>query len=236
MNLIKGDIHKIIKTLKDNTFDLLYTNPPFSMTNASWDKELIWNELWKDIWRVLKPNGVVVLHSTQRFTIRLCASQIKYFKYKWIWKKNNITNFFHAKKQPLRVCEDICVFYKKTGTYNPQMIGSEFHKKRLVKYGGNQEYYGKDKKHKDNWGTETTKGGHKGRYPKDILTFNIKKSKKNENDASTRPIELVEYIIKTYSNENDNVLDITCYDAITGKVCEKLNRQYTGIDLNLKIN
>ena len=98
MNIITGDIHDVIKNLPSNTFDLLYTDPPFSMTKASWDKDLRWNELWTDIWRVLKPKGIVVLHSTQRFTIRLCSSQLKYFRYKWIWEKNRVTNFFIAKK------------------------------------------------------------------------------------------------------------------------------------------
>jgi len=231
MNIIKGDIHEEIKKLKDNTFDILYTDPPYAMTQAKWDTPLKWNELWNDIWRVLKPNGVVILHSTQRFTIELGSTQLKHFKYKYVWKKNIATNFFLCKKQPLRIIEDILIFYKKNGTYNPQMVGDEFHEKRNVKFGGKQGYYGKEGNNKKN--EYNKEEGHKGRYPNDLLEYDIRKGK---GGASTRPDELVEFIIKTYTNENDNILDITCYDALTGKIAKKLNRNYTGIDLAPSIN
>ena len=234
MNIIKGDIHTIIKTLPSDHFNLLYTDPPFAMTGAKWDKELRWDELWKDIWRVLKPNGIVVLHSTQIFTHLLVASQIKHFKYNWVWKKNIATNFFLAKKQPLRIHEDICVFYKKPGTYNPQMIGDDFHQKRNVVYGGSEKYYG-ERKEKEN--KYTNEGGHKGRFPQTLLDFPIRKAKKTDkNKASTRCDEMVDYFIKTYSNEKDNILDITCYDALSGKRAVLLNRNYTGIDINPQLN
>ena len=234
MELIQGDIHEVIKSLPSNKYDLLYTDPPFnSLTGAKWDKVLNWEDLWEDIWRVLKPNGVVVLHSTQRFTIQLCASQIKHFKYKYTWKKNIATNFLCTKYQPLRICEDICVFYKKAGIYNPQMIGNEFYKKRNVKYGGENKYWGECKT-KDN--VITDEGGHIGRFPNDLLEFNIDKAKGQENNAGTRSSDLIDFILKTYSNENSEVLDITCYDARSGLRCMNLNRNYTGIDLEIKKN
>tara|TARA_R100001369_G_scaffold44540_1_gene70654 strand:- start:1059 stop:1760 length:702 start_codon:yes stop_codon:yes gene_type:complete len=233
MELIEGDIHDIIKTLPSNKYDLLYTNPPFnSLTRAKWDNVLNWEELWEDIWRVLKPNGVVVLHATQRFTIELASTQIKYFKYKYVWKKSNSTNFLCSKYQPLRICEDICVFYKKAGIYNPQMIGDKFQKKRNVKYGGANEYWGECKTESN---IITDDGGHIGKFPNDLLEFKIDKSERHEKNAGTRSIELIDFILKTYSNENSEVLDITCYDARTGIRCMKLNRHYTGIDLNIKI-
>lgn len=235
MNIIKGDIHNIIKTLPSNTYDLLYSNPPFSMTGAKWDKTIRFEELWTDIWRILKPNGAVILHSTQYFTHKLVSTQLEHFKYNYVWLKNIATNFFLAKKQPLRITEDICVFYKKQPTYNPQMKGNTFHKKRVVKYGGKCEYYGNDKKHKTSWGYETENGGHKGRYPNTLLEYPIRKSKASENNASTRTDEMVDFFIKTYTNEEDHILDITCYDALTGKRAKKLNRNYTGIDLEPKI-
>ena len=233
MSYIEGDIHDVIKTLDTDSFDLLYTNPPFGITGASWDKGLRWEELWDDIWRVLKPNGVVVLHSSMPFTFDLVASQRQDFKYIYVWKKNIATNFFLAKKQPLRIHEDICIFYKNQPTYNPQMKGKEFHKKRNVIYGGQDKYYGECKV-KDGWGEETDEGGHKGRYPNTFLEYPIRKSKKKDkNTASTRPDELVDFFIKTYSNEGDNILDITCYDGLTGKRCQILNRNYLGIDKNI---
>ena len=235
MSYIEGDIHEKIKTLDTDSFDLLYTNPPFGITGASWDKGLRWEELWEDIWRVLKPNGVVVLHSSMPFTFDLVSSQRQFFKYNYVWKKNIATNFFLAKKQPLRIHEDICVFYQNQPTYNPQMKGKEFHKKRNVIYGGQDKYYGECKV-KDGWGEETDEGGHKGRYPNTLLEYPIRKSKKKDkNTASTRPDELVDFFIKTYSNEGDNILDITCYDGLTGKRCQLLNRNYLGIDKNIQI-
>ena len=202
------------------------------MTGCKWDKGLKWDNLWDDIWRVLKPDGIVILHSTQFFTHRLVASQLKHFKYNYVWIKNRVTNFFLAKKQPLRIHEDVCVFYKKHGTYNPQMVGNKFFKKRVVMYGGKEEYYGKDKKHKDNWGKETIEGGHTGKYPNTLLKYPVRKNKKGEINASTRCDKMVDYFIKTYTNPLDHILDITCYDALCGKRAILLNRKYTGVDIN----
>ena len=110
------------------------------------------------------------------------------------------------------------------------MVGNELRMKRNVKFGGKQEYYGEDTKHKDgNWGEETEEGAHRGRYPTDTMEFPIRKGR---GGAGTRSEEMVEYIVKTYSNEGQSVLDITCYDAITGHVCKRLGRKYVGIDLN----
>lgn len=230
MDLIEGDIHEVIKTLEDNSIDCIYTNPPFAITGAKWDQGLDWDNLWDDLWRVLKDDGCIVLHSSMPFTFDLVSSQRKYFKYNYVWKKNIATNFFLSKKQPLRIHEDICVFYKKQPTYNPQMIGDEFHKKRNVIYGGQDKYYGECKV-KEN--IETEEGGHSGRYPNTYLEYPIRKSKKTDkNTASTRPDELVDFFIKTYTNEGDKVLDITCYDGLTGKRCDILKREYTGIDLD----
>ena len=234
MNIIQGDIHDVIKTLDSDSIDCIYTDPPFAITNASWDKSLNWDILWDEMWRVLKPNGSVVLHSSMPFTFDLVASQRKYFKYNYVWRKNIATNFFLAKKQPLRIHEDICVFYKKQPTYNPQMVGNDFHKKRNVIFGGQNKYYGECKVSEN---IETNEGGHNGRFPNTLLEYPIRKAKKNDkNSASTRTDELVDFFIRTYTNEKDTILDLTCYDGLTGKRCEVLNRNYIGVDLNPIIN
>ena len=228
--IITGDIHEVIKSIPADSIDLIYTDPPFSITGASWDQGLRWEELWEDIWRVLKDNGSVVLHSSMPFTFDLVNSQRQYFKYHYVWKKNIATNFFLAKKQPLRIHEEICVFYKKQPTYNPQMKGDDFHKKRNVIYRGQDKYYGECKVEKN---IETKEGGHKGRFPNTFLEYPIRKSKKGDkNTASTRPDEIVDFFIKTYTNENDTILDLTCYDGLTGRRAELLNREYIGVDLN----
>ena len=230
MGIIQGDIHVVIKGIPDNYFDCIYTDPPFSITGAKWDQNLKWDELWDEMWRVLKPNGVVILHCSMPFTFDLVSSQRKHFKYHYIWKKNIATNFFLAKKQPLRIHEEVCVFYKKQPTYNPQMVGDTFHKKRNVIYGGQDKYYGECRVTEN---IETEEGGHQGRYPNTFLEYPIRKSKKGDkNTASTRPDELVDFFIKTYTNEGDKILDLTCYDGLTGRRADILNRDYLGVDLN----
>ncbi len=127
MTYIFGDIHDVIKSIETDTIDLIYTNPPYGTTENKWDKSLDWDALWPDIWRILKPNGVVIIHASKPFTYKLIQSQTP--KYHYTWKKNISTNFFHAKKQPLRQIEEILIFYKNRHTYNPQMIGNEFKNK-----------------------------------------------------------------------------------------------------------
>lgn len=112
------------------------------------------------------------------------------------------------------------------------MVGNKFYKKRNVKYGGENEYWGKCETEKN---VVTSEGGHYGKYPDDLLEFNIDKSNTKDKNAGTRSTELIDYILKTYSNENSEVLDITCHDARTGVRCLKLNRRYTGVDLNIVI-
>jgi len=221
---IQGDIHEVIKTLDKDSIDFIYTDPPFSTTKAKWDKPLKWDELFPEMWRVLKPNGIIALHSAIPFTYEL----LKYEKpkYNYNWKKNNSTGFLTSKYQPLRIMEEIFIYYKKRGTYNPQMIGDKYVPKRNVKYGGKNGYWGEDGKDKDN---EYIKDeGHKGKYPTTFLEYPILKGKGN---GITRPDEMIDYFIKTYSNENDFILDMTCHNEIVGKRCELLKRNYIGIDV-----
>ena len=120
---VQGDIHKEILQINDNIVNLIYTSPPYGITEAEWDKPLDWDMLFPEMWRVLKPNGIIVLHASMPFTYEL----LKYDKpkYHYTWKKSQGTNFFKAKLQPIRITEEIFVYYKKPGTYNPQMIGNE---------------------------------------------------------------------------------------------------------------
>ena len=219
---IQGDIHDVIKTLEDNTIDFIYTDPPFATTKATWDSSLDWENLFKDMWRVLKPKGIIALHSAMPFTYEL----IKYEKpkYHYTWLKNNSTGFLTAKYQPLRNIEEIFIYYKKSGTYNPQMIGDKFTQKRNVKYGGQNGYWGKEGIDKKNEYIECE--GHKGKYPTTLLEYPIIKSHKN-----MKPYNLQEYFIKTYSNEGDTILDMCCNTNQLGNICKSLNRNFIGVDL-----
>lgn len=215
---IQGDIHKVIKEIKDNSIDLIYTNPPFGTTQKKWDTPLDWKNLWIDIWRVVKPNGIVVLHSAKPFSYKLIPTQMP--KYNYTWVKNNSTNFFHAKKQPLRKCEEVYVYYKNTPCiYNPQMKGNTKYKNT---FSGKSTYYGThiDGKKK------APKGHHIGKYPTDLLEFKIK-----VRGGKTIPNEMIEFFIKTYSNEGDTVLDMTTHNTVVGDVVTSLGRNFIGVDL-----
>ena len=184
--------------------------------------------LFTEMWRVLKPNGIIVLHASMPFTYEL----LKYEKpkYHYIWKKSQATNFFKAKLQPLRITEEIFVYYKKPGTYNPQMIGNEIRKKRYVKVGGEkQKYFGvRNNIEKTHFSPNEY---HKGKYPNTFLEYPTRK----DGSGITRPDELIDFFIKTYSNESDNILDLTCCNNYVGDRCKLLNRNYLGIDINLSL-
>lgn len=216
---IIGDIHDEIKKLDDNSIDLIYTNPPFGTTNKPWDKPLNWEFLFPEMDRVLKSNGVILLHCSKPFTYELIRHRIPKYHYTWI--KNNPTNFLQAKKQPLRQCEEILVYYKKNHTYNPQMEGTE-EKTYSRNHSKQGSYY--NIKHVDH--TTTVKG----RYPKDFLgcftRILQKKSPKSIDDAITKKM------ILTYSNENDMILDMTCCSKDNGNIANELKRNYIGIDIS----
>ena len=224
---IQGDIHNEILQLNDNVVELIYTSPPFAITEAEWDKPLDWENLFPEMWRVLKPNGIIVLHASMPFTYEL----LKYEKpkYHYIWKKSQGTNFFKAKLQPIRITEEIFVYYKKPGTYNPQMIGNEWIPKRMLKHTSGQKYFGTRNNIKKSYTHETE--GHIGKYPNTFLEYPTRK----DGSGITRPDELIDFFIKTYSNEGDNILDMTCCNNYVGDRCKLLNRNYLGIDINLSL-
>ena len=223
LSYIQGDIHNVIKQLEDNSIDFIYTDPPFAITEAKWDTPLKWEELFKEMWRVLKPDGIIVLYASMPFTYEL----LKYEKprYHYSWLKNNSTGFFQAKFQPLRCMEEIFVYYKKRGVYNPQMTGDTYHKKEIIKHTTGNKYFGSRDNIDKSYTSKTE--GHTGRYPTTFKNWKIRRGK----SGVTRTDEQIDYFIKTYSNENDNVLDMTCCSRFVGDRCKVLNRNYIGVDL-----
>ena len=226
---IEGDIHEVIKTLENNSIDFIYTDPPFnSQTQAKWDTSLNWKELFSEMWRVLKPNGIICLYGSIPFTYELLKYERP--KYHYSWKKSNCTGFFSAKYQPLRHMEEIFIYYKKRGTYNPQMEGNTYYKKSKGGVGSKTNPY---------WGEKAQSGiywkegeGHTGKYPTTFKDWNIRRDK----TGITRDDEQIDYFIKTYSNENDTILDMTCHNNYVGDRCKLLNRNYIGVDIDLKLN
>jgi len=224
IKLYNGDCLDVIKKLSDKSINFIYFNPPFGTTNCDYDKPLNWTELWTELWRVLKKDGCIAIHSSQPFTFDLICSQRKNLKYVWYWNKLCVpTGHLFAKHQPMRMIEEICIFYKKKGTYNPQMIKRE---NDLIKEErpNTSHYYGKKMK-------KTVEGKtYTHRYPTHLLEF-----KRRHHSFSTRPDDLIDYFIKTYSNENDTILDLTCSDGQTMLGCKRLKRKYIGVDLDINM-
>jgi len=223
---IEGDIHQVIETLEDNSIDFIYTDPPFGTTKAEWDKGLDWSNLFPQMWRVLKPTGIICLYASMPFTYELL--QYEKPKYHYTWIKSNSTGFLTAKYQPLRKNEEIFIYYKKRGTYNPQMEGTKFYPKRNVQIGSQKHTYWGVRKETKN--IITKEEGHTGTYPTTYKDWKIRK----DHTGITRTDDQMDYFIKTYSNEGDTILDMTCCEDYLGNRCETLQRNYIGIDLNIK--
>ena len=216
MELVVSDNLEYIKKLENNSINFIYFDPPFSITEASYDKSLNWKELWVEMWRVLKVCGVIAIHSSQPFTFDLVSSQRNHFKYCWYWNKHNKTGHLFSKKQPLRCVEEICIFYK----YNKYYPQTTLKDKPRITNNTPGLYYSK---------TQNKKYICKYNYPNHLLDY---PRRKHKNGYSTRPDELCEYIIKTYTDNNDLVLDLTCSDGQGGKACKKLGRRYIGVDIS----
>lgn len=211
------------------TVDLILCDLPYGTTQCSWDTVIPFEDLWNCYNRVLKKNGIVVLFCNGQFTIDLILSNRKDFKYKLIWKKNVPTGMSSAKYRPMKYYEEICVFYKEKGTYNPQM------KERIG--------IGKDCYNYDHYCGKSNHVSYekiKYRYdpdfvqPSDVLEFNVVPNRKGKLHPTQKPVELLEWLIKTYSNENDTVLDSCMGSGSTGVACKNLNRNFIGIEIDQK--
>lgn len=180
--------------------------------------------MWEQLKRVIKPNGAIVLTAQSPFDKVLACSNLQLFRYEWIWEKGLATGFLNAKKMPLKAHENVLVFYKKLPTYNPQK--TEGHpRKSSMKGDVNSECYGVAKKRV--WYDSTT------RYPRSVQFFSTDKQK-GAYHPTQKPVALMEYLIKTYTNENETILDFTAGSFTTGVACVNTNRNFIGIELDKK--
>jgi len=220
MKLINGDCLEVMKDIPDGSVDMVLTDPPYGTTACKWDSIIPLEPMWEQLKRIIKPNGAIVMTASQPFTSKLISSNYKMFKYCWVWDKGQGTGFLNAKKQPLRTYEDVIVFYGKQCTYKPQMrLG---HKPYKCKQGKTKsENYGKQT------GAITESSGE--RYPLNIIKFKRDKEKLH---STQKPVALMEYLIKTYTNEGETVLDFTMGSGTTGVACKNLDRNFIGIELD----
>ena len=232
--VIQGDCLEVMKNLPNNSIDMILCDLPYGTTQNKWDSIIDLNKLWEQYERIIKDNGCIALTAQGVFTAKLILSNEKLFKYKIVWIKSKSTNFLNAKKQPLRKHEDICIFYKNQPVYNPQMTQGDAYDKgfRKDQYTGS---YGDFKP------THVKSNGE--RYPNDVLHFEEQiiddfiyvKTAESEGKVlhpTQKPVELGRYLIKTYTNIGDIILDNTCGvgSFLLSAILE--DRNFIGIEKN----
>lgn len=210
------------------TVDAIITDPPYGTTACKWDTVIPFDEMWLRLNKLIKPNGAIVLFGSEPFSSALRMSNIKNYKYDWVWQKPKGTGHLNAKKQPMRDKEDICVFYKKQCTYNPQMTEGAPYKDKAGKD------HAKNTSITDSYGNYTNyREVNKGvRYPKQVQKFGV--VERGTLHPTQKPVALMEYLIKTYTNENETVLDFTMGSGSTGVACKNTNRKFIGIEMDEK--
>ena len=214
---------KLIK--KGVTVDAIITDPPYGTTACNWDYIIPFNEMWERLNKLIKPNGAIVLFGSEPFSSALRMSNIKNYKYDWIWEKPTATGHLNAKRQPMRAYETISVFYKKQPVYNPQKT---YGHERKVSLASSKENCKKTDLY-NNHGL--TSYDSTERYPRNVVTFSTDKQK-SKLHPTQKPVKLMKYLIKTYTNENEIVLDFTMGSGTTGVACKNLNRKFIGIELD----
>lgn len=225
----KGDCLDLLpKYIDDKSIDMIFCDLPYGSTNCRWDSIIDLSKLWVEYERIIKDNGAILLFAQTPFDKVLGASNIKLLKYEWIWEKTQATGHLNSKKMPMKAHENILVFYKKLPTYNPQK--TKGHKRKVSKS------YQRDiciKRREDRWGDNYLYGKETSapdydsteRYPRSVLVFPSDKQK-SKLHPTQKPLSLIEYMIKTYSNEGDLILDNTCGSGTTGLGAKNLNRNF----------
>lgn len=231
--IINANCFEIFDKLKDKSIDMILCDLPYGVLNkknknAHWDSIIPLDDLWKEYERIIKDNGVIILMGCGMFTADLMKSNPKMWRYNLIWDKVLSTGFLNANKMPLRCHEDILVFYKKTPVYNPQMEKVGWHKKNHSRKENNQDFvnncYGTFKMLPVVMSDE--------KYPKSIIR--IKKERKDCIHPTQKPVKLFEYLIKTYTNENDIVLDNCSGSGTTAIACHNTKRRFICIEKDKK--
>ena len=227
IDLYKGDCLEVMdRLIADGVkVDAIITDPPYGTTACKWDSVIPFPEMWERLNKLIKPNGAIVLFGSEPFSSALRMSNIKNYKYDWVYVKSQAQNFLNAKKQPLRNNECISVFYKKQCIYNPQKTEGKAY---TAKDGKKSESISADK-NVTNGGFITVNNGD--RYPLSVMN---KHSQENGLHPTQKPVALMEYLIKTYTNEGETVLDFTMGSGSTGVAAKNTNRKFIGIELDEK--
>lgn len=223
-SIMWGDSLDIMSKMPDNSIDMLLVDLPYGITQNKWDSVIPLEGLWKEYNRIVKDNGAMIFTASGLFTAQLMLSNPKNYKYKIVWEKSKSTNFLNAKIQPLRKHEDIVVFYRKQPTYNPQMTKGKAYNKGIRKnqltgsYGDFNPVLGKS---------------NGDRYPVDVIYFKTAESEGKVIHPTQKPVGLARYLIRTYSNIGDVVLDNTCGSGTFLVAALREGRNFVGIEKNI---
>ena len=223
---MQGDCLERMKEIPDGSVDMILTDPPYGTVwrACKWDSIIPLKPMWEQLKRIIKPNGAIVMTASQPFTTTLISSNMSMFKYCWVWDKVKPSTGLHAKNMPLRSTEDIAVFGLGKIIYNPQMVDKKLRVED--KNDSNGEAFG---------GTRVKRNhNNKGKgYPKNLLRLS-NANQKDRKHPTQKPVALMEYLIKTYTNEAETVLDFTMGSGSTGVAAKNLNRKFIGIELDEK--
>ena len=225
--LLLGDCLERMKEIPDGSVDFILTDPPYGTTQNKWDSVIPLDLMWNELWRVLKQNGCICLMAAQPFTSTLVHSQLKFYKYEWVWIKNLKTGNLNARRMPMGGHETIQVFYKKPPTYSPQKRKRTTEVKSGNKFNSKTENYGKQRdEYIDRQSDEISP---------DTAITHIKcvHNSSGKFHPTQKPVELMEYFIKTYTQDNETVLDFTMGSGSTGVACKNTNRKFIGIEKDL---
>ena len=223
-NLMQGDCLELMKEIPSGSVDMVLTDPPYGMTACKWDSIIPLEPMWEQLKRIIKPNGAIVMTASQPFTTTLIASNMKMFKYCWVWDKKIPSGMSYARFQPMRQHEDIAIFCNGKTIYNAQVTKRD----KPIRKGGNKfsetAPIANCKTGSQFKKTYTTK------QPTTIVTFD--KVRRGGVHPTQKPVALMEYLIKTYTNEGETVLDFTMGSGTTGVAAKNLNRNFIGIELD----
>jgi len=216
IKLMQGDCLERMKEIPDGSVDAVIADPPYGTTACKWDSVIPFEPMWEQLKRVIKPNGAIVLFGSQPFTSVLVMSNLKWFKYCWVWNKKQTGNPFLANRQPLKIHEDIIVFHSER--YFPIMRQGKFRQKGG---GAKSQIFGNtESKTNDQY------------YPVSILEYPNCDYRAGKTHPTQKPVSLFEYLIRTYTNEDETVLDFTMGSGTTGVACVKTKRDFIGIELD----
>lgn len=225
----QGDCLELMKDIPDGSIDMVLADPPYGTTPITWDKTIPFEKLWAEYDRIVKPNGAIIVFSQEPFASYLRLSNIKNYRYDLYWEKENLTNVFQVKKRAGKTIENIVIFYKQQCVYNPQMVKHDG-KRVSNKIGKNARWHVTQAGY--NSKTKPFEYHDNGmRYPTQVLRIN-RDNLRERLHPTQKPLALCEYLIKTYTNEGDTVLDNCMGVGSTGVACQNTNRKFIGFELD----